>query len=252
MVWGGPRPRPHCSLDSTSHHKDKPFLTYYFLPNVLQVVKQCVGTEGVEPEYIKTEVLPEFFKSFWNRRMALDRCEGGRCSEHQTGPEGRTRWRGGGIQCCEGLGGGVWWPGVPVVRGFGRIEHVRVTMSLSTSTHLAAIPPPPLRRNYKALVETTVELANKVGSSEIVSRVVEDLKDESEPYRRMVMETIDKVVSALGSSDIDARLEELLIDGILFAFQEQVGAASVECGVYLLGAGGCAMPAICMGFRGGR
>ncbi len=38
----------------------------------------------------------------------------------------------------------------------------------------------------------------------------------------MVMETIDKVVSALGSSDIDARLEELLIDGILFAFQEQV------------------------------
>ena len=81
---------------------------------------------------------------------------------------------------------------------------------------------PSFRRNYKALVETTVELANKVGSSEIISRVVEDLKDESEPYRRMVMETIDKVVSALGSSDIDARLEELLIDGILFAFQEQV------------------------------
>ncbi len=40
---------------------------------VLKVVKQCVGTEGVEPEYIKTEVLPEFFKCFWNRRMALDR-----------------------------------------------------------------------------------------------------------------------------------------------------------------------------------
>ena len=27
----------------------------------------------------------------------------------------------------------------------------------------------------------------------MVRRVVEDLKDESEPYRRMVMETIDKV-----------------------------------------------------------
>jgi splicing factor 3B subunit 1 len=40
---------------------------------VLKVVKQCVGTEGVDPEYIKTEVLPEFFKCFWNRRMALDR-----------------------------------------------------------------------------------------------------------------------------------------------------------------------------------
>ena len=32
-----------------------------------------------------------------------------------------------------------------------------------------------------------------MGTSEIVARVVEDLKDESEPYRRMVMETIDKV-----------------------------------------------------------
>lgn len=31
-----------------------------------------------------------------------------------------------------------------------------------------------------------------------------------------------QVVSALGASDIDARLEEVLIDGILFAFQEQV------------------------------
>uniref|UniRef100_A0A7S0WT61 TOG domain-containing protein n=1 Tax=Chlamydomonas leiostraca TaxID=1034604 RepID=A0A7S0WT61_9CHLO len=118
---------------------------------VLKVVKQCVDTEGVESEYIKTEILPEFFKAFWNRRMALD------------------------------------------------------------------------RRNYRALVETTVSLADKVGCSEIVGRVVEDLKDESEPYRRMVMETIEKVVSNLGSSDIDARLEELLIDGILYAFQEQVG-----------------------------
>ena len=32
-------------------------------------------------------------------------------------------------------------------------------------------------------VETTEELAKKVGSSEVVTRIVEDLKDESEPYR---------------------------------------------------------------------
>lgn len=31
-----------------------------------------------------------------------------------------------------------------------------------------------------------------------------------------------QVVSELGTADIDARLEELLIDGILYAFQEQV------------------------------
>ncbi|CAK9877121.1 unnamed protein product [Sphagnum jensenii] len=37
----------------------------------------------------------------------------------------------------------------------------------------------------------------------------------------MVMETIEKVVASLGASDIDACLEELLIDVILYAFQEQ-------------------------------
>ena len=65
-----------------------------------------------------------------------------------------------------------------------------------------------------------------MGCADILGRIVEDLKDESEPYRRMVMETIDKVVRDLGTADVDARLEELLIDGILYAFQEQVRAAA--------------------------
>jgi hypothetical protein len=32
-------------------------------------------------------------------------------------------------------------------------------------------------------------------------------------------------MSNLGASDVDARLEELLIDGVLYAFQEQVRSA---------------------------
>ncbi|EUB57959.1 Splicing factor 3B subunit [Echinococcus granulosus] len=116
---------------------------------VLKVVKQCCATEGVEPEYIRNEILPPFFRHFWNQRMALD------------------------------------------------------------------------RRNYRPLVDTTVEIATKVGATEIITRIVDDLKDESEQYRKMVMETIEKVMSALGSDEIDARLEEQLIDGILYAFQEQ-------------------------------
>eukprot|EP00823_Brevimastigomonas_motovehiculus_P006008 TRINITY_DN4719_c0_g2_i1.p1 TRINITY_DN4719_c0_g2~~TRINITY_DN4719_c0_g2_i1.p1 ORF type:complete len:1277 (-),score=331.96 TRINITY_DN4719_c0_g2_i1:221-3850(-) len=76
-------------------------------------------------------------------------------------------------------------------------------------------------RNYKQLVETTVSLAEKVGGADIVGRIVDDLKDESEKYRKMVMEAIEKVLSTLGASDIDQRLEELLIDGLLYAFQEQ-------------------------------
>ncbi|GFZ48784.1 U2 snRNP component HSH155 [Saitozyma sp. JCM 24511] len=116
---------------------------------VLQVIKQCAGTEGVSPTYIREEVLPEFFRSFWVRRMALD------------------------------------------------------------------------KRNYRQLVETTTELANKAGVSTIVGKICNDLKDESEPFRKMVMDTITKVVANQGAADIDERLEVLLIDGIIFAFQEQ-------------------------------
>eukprot|EP00928_Gymnodinium_smaydae_P079431 TRINITY_DN63364_c0_g1_i1.p1 TRINITY_DN63364_c0_g1~~TRINITY_DN63364_c0_g1_i1.p1 ORF type:complete len:1254 (-),score=316.34 TRINITY_DN63364_c0_g1_i1:343-4104(-) len=116
---------------------------------VLKVVKQCVATEGVEPNYIREDILPPFFRNFWVVRMALD------------------------------------------------------------------------RRNYRQLVDTTVEIANKVGGADICGRIVEDLKDASEPYRKMVMETIDKVIANLGVADIDSRLEEQIIDGIVYAFQEQ-------------------------------
>ena len=40
---------------------------------VLKMVKQCAATEGVTPQYIKHNILPEFFKLFWVRQMALDR-----------------------------------------------------------------------------------------------------------------------------------------------------------------------------------
>jgi splicing factor 3B subunit 1 len=116
---------------------------------VLKVVKQCAATEGVTPAYIKQDILPDFFKSFWVRRMALD------------------------------------------------------------------------RRNYKQVVETTVELAQKAGASEIIGRIVNELKDEAEPYRKMVMETITKVIASLGASDIDEKLEVRLVDGIIYSFQEQ-------------------------------
>lgn len=37
----------------------------------------------------------------------------------------------------------------------------------------------------------------------------------------MVMETIEKILSALGAHDLSQKLEEQLVDGILYAFQEQ-------------------------------
>lgn len=47
--------------------------------------------------------------------------------------------------------------------------------------------------DHLQLVDTTVEIANKVGGAEIVSRLVEDLKDENEQYRKMVMDCAEKV-----------------------------------------------------------
>ena len=38
-----------------------------------------------------------------------------------------------------------------------------------------------------------MEIANKVGVSDVISRFVEGLKDDNEPYRLMVMETIEQV-----------------------------------------------------------
>lgn len=116
---------------------------------VLKVVEQCCSTEGVQPQYIKDEVLGKFFEKYWNSHAVLD------------------------------------------------------------------------RHNHRQLIATTVEMANKVGTAEIVSRIVHDLKDKSEDYRKMVIETIEKVITNLGATDIDEQLERQLIDGIIYAFSEQ-------------------------------
>nr|CAD7407387.1 unnamed protein product [Timema cristinae] len=142
---------------------------------VLKVVKQCCGTDGVESQYIKDEILPHFFKHFWNHRMALD----------------RRNYR----QVMD--------------NSYGVLQN-RIKVG---EKHMLC--------SRVLLVDTTVEIANKVGASEIINRVVDDLKDENEQYRKMVMETIEKIMGNLGAADIDSRLEEQLIDGILYAFQEQ-------------------------------
>lgn len=36
---------------------------------------------------------------------------------------------------------------------------------------------------FRQLVDTTVEISQKVGSAEMISRIVDDLKDENEQYR---------------------------------------------------------------------
>lgn len=74
---------------------------------------------------------------------------------------------------------------------------------------------------YKQLIETTVEIATKIGGAEIISKRVPDLKDDNEPFRKMAMETIEKIIIVLGVNDIDQELEDSLMDGIIHAFLQQ-------------------------------
>ena len=77
------------------------------------------------------------------------------------------------------------------------------------------------RKNYRQVVDTTVDIADKVGAAAIVGQIVGNLSDESEAYRKMTMETIEKVVRKLGAGEINKELEERLTDGMLKAFQQQ-------------------------------
>ena len=77
------------------------------------------------------------------------------------------------------------------------------------------------KRNYRQVVETALGIAQKVSCDSMIEKIVPDLKDDSEPFRKMCLETCDSIIGSLGSASLDDRLVELLIDGVLYAFQEQ-------------------------------
>ena len=58
------------------------------------------------------------------------------------------------------------------------------------------------KRNYKQLIETTVEIAVKVGVIEIVEKIYLGLKDENESYRKMVMEGLTKILDTPNGSEL--------------------------------------------------
>jgi splicing factor 3B subunit 1 len=116
---------------------------------VLQVVKQCVKTDGVEASYIRSEILNPFFTHFWINRMALD------------------------------------------------------------------------KNNYRLVVDTTIEISLKIGAPDIVGKLKDALKSESEPFRKMAAEAIDKVIQQLGATEFDEHLDALLVDGMLYSFRLQ-------------------------------
>lgn len=40
---------------------------------VLKVLKQIISCNGIEPSYIRKEILDDYFRCFWTRRMAAEK-----------------------------------------------------------------------------------------------------------------------------------------------------------------------------------
>jgi splicing factor 3B subunit 1 len=51
---------------------------------------------------------------------------------------------------------------------------------------------------------------------------VDHLKDDNESFRKIVLETTEKILFLYGVADINSRLEIRLMDGLIYSFQEQV------------------------------
>lgn len=70
-------------------------------------------------------------------------------------------------------------------------------------------------------INSCYALSLKIGVSKIVVAILPSLKDESEAYRRMCLEALDKVITTFGSFDLDDKTVTRLINGLLYCFQHQ-------------------------------
>lgn len=70
-------------------------------------------------------------------------------------------------------------------------------------------------------INACFSLSLKVGVSEVILEILPSLKDESESFRKMGLETSDKVITSLGSFDLNDKSVNRLLDGALYVFQNQ-------------------------------
>lgn len=52
----------------------------------------------------------------------------------------------------------------------------------------------------------------------MIKRIIEHVKDDNERFRNVVLETLEKIFFLYGVADINSRMEQRLIDGMLFCF----------------------------------
>jgi splicing factor 3B subunit 1 len=84
------------------------------------------------------------------------------------------------------------------------------------------------KRSYKQIIETTVEVGNKVGSYDILVKIIDELKSEKEQFRKMTLEIVQKIIELLGVDDINEKLEIQLFDGLLHCFSIQFNEEKLD------------------------
>ncbi|CCW62243.1 unnamed protein product [Phytomonas sp. EM1] len=84
------------------------------------------------------------------------------------------------------------------------------------------------RKTSAILIDTTVQLSRKLGSVDILLKLVRDMKDENEHYQRMVITAVRCVVEAAGTAAAEDSLVAFLLDGAIAAVrQDEVGTNRV-------------------------
>ncbi|KAH8738793.1 splicing factor 3B subunit1-like HEAT repeat containing protein [Cryptosporidium ryanae] len=116
---------------------------------VLKVAEECVLSEEISLEYIRSTYLAPFFGQFWTPRNSMDK------------------------KIC------------------------------------------------KQVIGTTLVISKRVGKEAILENLVLFLRDSSEPFRRMTLEALRRVLGEGRTAlNMEHRLEKLLVDGVLYIFQE--------------------------------
>lgn len=76
------------------------------------------------------------------------------------------------------------------------------------------------KRTSKLVINTTVSLSKQVGLEPILDGLLIFLRDGSETFRIQALETVRNVMEIVPVIHLEQRLEKLLVDGILYIFQE--------------------------------
>ncbi|PWA41331.1 hypothetical protein CTI12_AA554570 [Artemisia annua] len=174
---------------------DANYASYYtkeVMKFVLKVVKQCVSTQGVEADYIRTNILSEYFKNFWVRQMALD----SRSSSRGRVPE---------------VLGSILGALKAIVNVIGMTKMTPPIKDLLP--HLTSI----LKNRHEKVQENYVDLVGRIsdrGAEYVPARewmricfeLLEMLKAHKKGIRRAAVNTFGYIAKAIGPQDVLATL----------------------------------------------